>query len=86
MTTELTFEQKMAYVRKALELGANIQVRFHNYLDKDEATKTAFELSDFLQIPVSRRDYNGTHWFSIGEDYSIETTVYFNEKTQEEAV
>lgn len=74
----LNIEQKMEYLRKALEMGADIDVKFYNVGNKKDALQTAKELSDFINIPYEQRSREDTNWLRIdSKDWSLRTTVYY---------
>lgn len=76
----MNIEQKLAFVRRALELGADIDLYFHNIKDKQEAKKTAVELSKEFGLKHRHLSHNDTNWYKLqnGDDYSIEASIYFD--------
>jgi hypothetical protein len=87
MWNEMSMEQKLAYVQKAIELGADVDLKFHDIHDEKEAEKVAAELSKIVQIPFQEKSNNGTHWYKIkNDDYSLETTIFFDEFLEEDVI
>jgi hypothetical protein len=85
---KMSIEEKMAYVRRALELGASVDLHFHNFRDKESAKKAAMELSELSNLPHRNKSHNGSSWYKIkNEDYSLETSIYYDdEKYMEEDI
>jgi DNA polymerase/3'-5' exonuclease PolX len=78
----MNIEQKMAYIRRALELGADIDVKFHCTNEKEKAEKVAAELSEMLGIQSEQlsSDDKETHWFKIRNwENRLDTVVFYNE-------
>jgi hypothetical protein len=78
----MNIEQKMAYIRRALELGAYIDVKFHCINEKEGAEKVASELSEMLGVQSEQfsSDDKETHWFKIRNwKNHLDTVVFYNE-------
>ncbi|WP_284037430.1 hypothetical protein [Neobacillus sp. 114] len=75
----MNIEDKLAYIRKALELGALVEMKFFFIKNQEKAA----EIMDNLQ-PVVQTEYgsnHGTHWCSADDrDNKLETTIYFQNK------
>jgi hypothetical protein len=71
----MTIEQKLEMLRKAMEMGAHVEVSFHN--PKDSYTRFNKEqaeeiTSEFNQVDFVPKYHGGSHWFkSKHEDFSI---------------
>lgn len=75
----MNMEQQLAYLQKVLEMGAKIEIKFHNIREEKEAVKTATELSKLVQIPPMGCSHQGTSWIGIGEiSNQIRTTVFYD--------
>jgi hypothetical protein len=80
----MTIEEKMAYIQKAIEMGADIDVHFHRIIGEEAAEKIANEFSQMLGTPYKREQNTGTYWFKI-KDYSKGIDfVTFYELSEEE--
>lgn len=80
----MNIEQKLAYVRKALEMGADVEVKFHDIRTQDKAEKAAIELSELSGLSHRYNSHNETHWYRLrSKDYSLETTIFFDAKEEE---
>lgn len=76
----MNIEEKLAFVRKALEMGANVEVNFHNIKSKEEAKQVAVELSKEFNLPHRHREHNNTHWYKIrNEDWTLEAAIFYGE-------
>jgi hypothetical protein len=83
----MNIEQKMEYIRRALELGANVYLNFHNFNEKSEAEKTAVELSRLAGVTHQQKSNNGTHWYKIqNDDYSLESSIFYDKYLEEDVV
>jgi hypothetical protein len=85
---KMSIEEKMAYVRKAIEMGASVDLHFHNFREKAEAKAAAMELSKLAKLQHSHKSHNGSNWYKIkNEDYTLETSIYYDdEKYMEEDI
>jgi hypothetical protein len=91
-------EQQLAYIKKCLELGANIEIMFHNFKkDEEEAKKVAMELSKIIDLPVKELSSGNTSWLqtekylyenenSFVYDRKIETTIFYENSYLDEDV
>lgn len=80
----MNMEQKLAYIKKAIEMGADIDVMFHNLKEKADAKEAAIELSKVGNMKHAYKNHNGTHWYKLrSEDYSLNTSIFFDEKEEE---
>jgi hypothetical protein len=81
----MNIEQKLAFIKKALELGADINVNFHNSRDKKEAKETAVELCKEFGFKHRHLSHNNTNWYKLKtEDYSLEASIFFDEFMEED--
>lgn len=74
----MNIEQKLEYLRKALEAGAYIDVRFHNMHSKKEAESLAVECSKMLNQPITHSSAEFVQWFKINDGYAFKTSIYFD--------
>jgi hypothetical protein len=83
----MNIEQKMEYIRRALELGANVELNFHNLKKEEEAQQAVSELTSMADVPYSKHENDGTKWFKI-RNYAdrIYTTVFYDEEYLKEDV
>ncbi|MGF6951916.1 3-methyladenine DNA glycosylase AlkD [Neobacillus sp. B4I6] len=83
----MTIEQKLAYIKRALELGGDVDVKFHNIRDKKAAEQVAVELSEISNRPYEQKSSNSTNWYKIqNEDYIFETYIFFDGEFLQEDV
>jgi hypothetical protein len=81
----MNIEQKMEYIRRALELGANVDISFHNVSTKKEAKRIAVELSNMAGLKHKQTTHDGTHWYKIrNDDYTFGTSVFYDEFLEED--
>jgi hypothetical protein len=82
---QLSIEQKMKYVRKALEMGAAIDVNFHNIRDKKEAEKVAAELSQLINLPFEERFGDNYQWYKIATPFiELSSAIFFDDVMEED--
>lgn len=74
----MNIDEKLALVRKALEMGAYIEVKFHNAENEDSAKNITSDLNGFVQEPFKFMERNGSRWYQ-SYDYKnkVEAVVYF---------
>jgi hypothetical protein len=74
-------EKQLEVLKKALEMGANIDIRFHNNTSKEDAETKIKVLSELLDIQYTERGKDKNKWFIT--DYlrssDIIVTSYFEE-------
>jgi hypothetical protein len=80
----LTVEQKMEYLRKALEMGASIDIRFHHVEEETEALEIANSFSKLAEVPFTEEHSGVFNWFKINGP--IPTAVFFDKSYMEEDV
>jgi hypothetical protein len=83
----VNIEQKLAFIRRAIELGANIEAKFHHIQTEAAASVVAQEMSEFFTDEPERLQHEGTKWFKLQDaefSASVECVVFF--KKQKEAV
>jgi hypothetical protein len=74
----MNMEQKLAYLAKCIEMGAKIEVNFHNFREQDEAEKAIQELSQLSGMEYKQDAYKETHWFRIGKiEEKFQTNIFF---------
>lgn len=61
----LTIEQKLAVLKKAIELGADIDIYFHGSKDKEQAYQTANPLSTMMNVEIEELESDPTKWLKI---------------------
>jgi hypothetical protein len=75
-------EKQLEVLKKALEMGANIDIRFHNNTSKEDAETKIKVLSELLDIQYTERGKDKNKWFIT--DYlrssDIIVTSYFDEE------
>ncbi|MDP4106955.1 MAG: hypothetical protein Q8935_18620 [Bacillota bacterium] len=80
---QLSIEQKMEYLRKALEMGARFDIYFHGIENKEAAEKIANELKTVVdfQFEDGKADINNY----IATDYGqISTSIFFQNYMEED--
>lgn len=83
MENKMTIDEKIAYIRQALEMGADISLSFHDCRDKEEAEKVAATLSEAIKLPVKYNESKDSNlrWLKIRYNYSeMETVIFYDEK------
>jgi hypothetical protein len=84
----MNIEQKLAFIQKALELGADIDVSFHNIKDKKQAKEIAVDLSKEFGLRHKNESHNGTNWYklrtTVEYDYSLAASIFYDEYLQED--
>jgi hypothetical protein len=83
MEIKLSIDEKLEYIRQALELGADVSLGFHDCREKEEAEKLATTLSELINLPVEHRacEDSSLRWLKINYKYSeLETTIFYDEK------
>lgn len=83
----MNMEQKLAYLQKALEMGARIEVKFHFVQGEQKAKEMAATFSEMSGIPAKSSYSNGAFWYNV-DDYKnqLETTVFYKPIFMEEDV
>jgi uncharacterized ferritin-like protein (DUF455 family) len=81
----MTIEEKMAYIQKAIEMGADIDVDFHRIVGKKQAEKIASEFSQMLSVPYDSKYANGTYWFKLLNSSKGVDIAVFYELSREES-
>jgi hypothetical protein len=75
-------EKQLEVLKKALEMGANIDIRFHNNTSKEDAETKIKVLSELLDLQYTERGKDKNKWFIT--DYlrssDIIVTSYFDEE------
>jgi hypothetical protein len=75
-------EKQLEVLKKALEMGANIDIRFHNNISKEDAENKIKSLSELLDLPYMERSTEKNKWFVT--DFlrynNIVVTSFFNEE------
>lgn len=78
----MTIEQKLELLRKAIEMGADVHVSFHDGperfsdLTKAQAKEIASVMSEFTDIPFKPNFHGTTNWFESKEDKFSVTAFY----------
>jgi hypothetical protein len=77
----MTIEEKMVYIRKAIEMGASVDLNFHNIKGKAEAKEVAVVLSELSNLPYSHKSHTGTNWYKIkNKDHSLKTSIFYDDE------
>jgi hypothetical protein len=75
LTKELDIEQIMTVVRKALEMGAKLDISFHRIPSKQEALVIAKQLSEQMGCSFEVRD--DKHWINLDRLSTLDVTVFY---------
>jgi hypothetical protein len=87
MENKMSIDEKLAFVRKALEMGANVEVNFHNIKGKKEAKQAAVELSKPFNLSHRHKSHDNTNWYKIkNEDWSLEAAIFYDDDFLKEDV
>lgn len=63
-------EKQLEALRKALEMGARIDIHLHDNSDLDEAKEKVKIIADIIQSEMKYYEVeSGTNWFSAGDSY-----------------
>lgn len=80
----MNIEQKLAYIKRALEMGANVQLYFHNMPEKEEAEKAMKELSSMNNVPYQSYGDDGYHWFQSNDsENKLRISAFYEAKEEE---
>lgn len=80
---KLSIEQKMQYLQKCLELGADIDIYFHNFKQEEEALQAAEALSGLTSISFESKsnERKTTNWFKFKtDDYGFGISIFYNKE------
>jgi hypothetical protein len=58
----MTIDEKLAFVKRALELGAEIEANFFWAKNEEEAKRIGTELEDLIKAPFELDENDGTKW------------------------
>lgn len=83
MEKEMSVDQRIKFLKAAVEMGANIKVNFH-MKDKSEAEKIANKFSELVDVPASENEHEGTYWFEL-IDYAkgIHITLFYKKSKED---
>ncbi|MRX70879.1 hypothetical protein GJU40_01690 [Bacillus lacus] len=89
MNKNLSTDQKVEILRKAIEEGASINIYFHTDSDSDvneeSALATANSFADmYVSGSVEKHSTSGTEWFEVLGDSSLELAVFYKYKSEDE--
>jgi hypothetical protein len=85
MENKMSIEEKLAFIRRALELGANVDINLHRIADKELAKKAAAELSKKLNKPYQEKENDSTHWFKVVDwDNRLEVAIFYETYLEED--
>lgn len=74
----MTIEEKLAFVRKALEMGAAVDVKFHRVENEDKAKEMGSELESLIKTPFAFWENDGTYWYSAENfEEKLEAAVFY---------
>lgn len=79
----MTIDEKSALLKDALELGAKIDIIFHNCGSKDEAEDITKELQRHFKDDYTHESQDGVRWTSLiheneDEEVEIEVAVFYD--------
>lgn len=78
---KMSIEEKMAFIKRALEMGANVDLTFHNFKDKESAKKAAMELSKEFDMSHHHKSNKGTNWYKFkNEEYTLEASIFYDDE------
>jgi hypothetical protein len=80
----MTIEEKMAYIQKAIEMGADIDVHFHKIVGEKVAEKIAIEFSRMLGVRYTQHQNTGTYWYKLRDSSKGVDIAVFYELSEEE--
>jgi multidrug resistance efflux pump len=90
----MNIEQKLAYLRKVLEMGADVQVTFHNARTQEEAKSISSALNELFPQDFNKMaDPNSSlRWLKAQQSTEIShfnwvnlnTTIFYDEVKEEE--
>lgn len=83
----MNMQEKLAYIQKAIEMGADIDIFFHRIEGEEEAIKVAAKFSMLSKKTYEYKTNDGTDWLKIypGED-EISTTIFYEKEYMEEDI
>jgi hypothetical protein len=82
----MNIEQKMAYIRRALELGASIDVKWYTIESEEKARELIADLEKDT-VPFKQKESEKTNWFAAYDyENAINTTIFFDKEYLEEDV
>jgi hypothetical protein len=82
----MNIEQKMEYIRRALELGAHVDVKWYNIEDEDKARDLIADLEKDT-VPFEQKESEKVNWFAAYDyENAINTTIFFDKEYLEEDV
>jgi hypothetical protein len=80
----MNIEQKMEYIRKALELGASIDVKWYTIKGEEKAKELIANLDT---VPFEQKESEKVNWFAAYDyENAINTTIFFDKDYLEEDV
>ena len=79
----MNIEQKLEVIRKALELGATVDVGFYNVhktMGREDALSIITELGEITGETPVEKNFDGANWFKIESYYKkqLSISVHFN--------
>lgn len=81
---KMNIDQKMEFIRKALEMGADVDVKFYEVFSKQEAEEIAAKFSEMLDVPYEELERDGTRWLRL-DDYKkgVHITIFYTLNKEE---
>ena len=74
----MSIDEKLTIVRKALEMGAYVEVKFHGLESEEEALNITADLKELVKEPFEKEAVNGSCWFQSNDfENKVEAVVYF---------
>ncbi|POD46280.1 hypothetical protein BKM15_25910 [Pseudomonas syringae pv. syringae] len=80
----MTKEEKMQAVEKAIDMGAKIDITFHDCSSQEEAEQTIKVFSSILNKEYHQEAHNGHDWVQIGNPPYVEGEEESEEKTPDD--
>jgi hypothetical protein len=80
---QLSIEQKMEYLRKALEMGARFDIYFHGVENKETAEKIANELKNVVDFQFEDNTNGEISWLTT-DYFKISTSIFYQNYMEED--
>jgi hypothetical protein len=80
----MKIEQKMEFLKRAIEMGADVTVNFHGIIGEKQAEKVAAEFSQMLGVAYEQKQNTGTYWYKIKDSSKGVNIAVFYELSEEE--
>lgn len=78
----MTKQEKLKAIEKAIDMGAEVGIIFHNCKTQQEAEGKVKVLASLLNSEYYLEECNGTEWFEVGQqdnenDSGLEISAFF---------